>query len=325
MYDVIGISHPMVDVCAEVSEDFLDSVEIKKGHSNVVETDKFKKIKDKINNENIKIELGSSVSNTLSGLHLLGCKVGEYGKIGKDDFGELIKKEKQEKEMGDFLSKHELPTACCLTLITPDTERTFVVYLGAAPQLSSEDIDEEIIKQTKIIHTTGYEFESPMVRTAIRKSAQVASENDIMISLDLADPGVVQRNFIDIKPFIEKHVDILFANEEEAEEFTGKPAEEAVEELAKYVDYAIVKIGDKGSYIKVAHSGNTFKIKANKVTPKDTTGAGDMYAAGILYGILNNLTMERAGEIASYAAAEVVKKIGARLEKIDTKKIKIPL
>ena len=318
MYDVIGISHCIVDICVEVNEEFLDQCEIEKGHSNVVDTDKFKKINNMIDKEKIKIELGGSVSNTLAGLHLLGCKVGEYGKIGKDKPGDLIKKEKKDKQMGDFISEHELPTGCCLTLITPDSERTFVVYLGAAPQLSGDDIDEEIIKQAKIIHTTGYEFESPIVRTAIRKTVAIAKENNIKFSLDLADPGVVQRNFTDLKPFIEKHVDILFANEEEAEEFTGKPAEEAVDELAKYVDYAIVKIGSKGSYIKVAHSGNTIKIDAKKVLAKDTTGAGDIYAAGILYGILNNLTMDEAGKIASHAAAEVVKKVGARLDKIKT-------
>ncbi len=322
MYDVIGISHPLVDVCVEINDNFLEGLDLKKGHFTLVEPNTFKKIHDNIDKKDIKIEFGGSVANTLAGLHLLGCKVAEYGKIGKDDYGAMLKKEKKDKDMGDYLSEHDYPTGTVLCLITPDSERTFAVCLGAASELDDEDIDEEIIKDAKILHLTGYEFESPNVRRAIRKAAIIAKENGVKISLDLADPGVVQRTFIDLKAFVENYVDILFANEEEAEEFTGKSVEDAVEALSKMVDYAIVKVGEKGSFIKVGHKGSTYKIEAKKVKAKDTTGAGDMYAAAILYSIINNLPMDEAGKIASHASAEVVKKIGARLEKLDISKIK---
>jgi sugar/nucleoside kinase (ribokinase family) len=317
MYEIIGISHPLIDICIEVDELLINKFNLKKGQFNLVDSAEITTILSEIDTTKSKIQLGGSVSNTLAGLNLLGVKVAEYGKIGTDKYGELIKKDKEEKQIGDFLSKHELPTGTVINLITPDAERTFAVCLGAATELNEQDIKDDDLKKTKIIHFTGYELESPKVKLAIRKAIGIAKEKNILISLDLADPGVVQRNLIELKSFIKNNVDILFANEEEAIEFTGKSPEKALDVLGEIVDYAIVKIGDKGSYIKVSHSGNTFKIKPYKITPKDTTGAGDMYAAGILYGILNNLEMEKAGEIASYSSAKIVENIGARLEKLD--------
>ncbi|MFT4297760.1 MAG: adenosine kinase [Candidatus Woesearchaeota archaeon] len=317
MYEVAGISHPLIDICVEADENLISSANLKKGQFNLIKSEAFTEIISKIDKSKCKIVIGGSVSNTLAGLHLLGIKTAEYGKIGNDEYGEILKKNKKDKGIKCFFSEHELPTGTVLCLISPDAERTFAVCLGAATELSENDIITEDIAKAKIIHFTGYEFESPKVRLAIRKAVAIAKEKNILISFDLADPGVVQRNMIDLKAFVENNVNILFANEEEAEEFTGKPAEQAVEELGEIVDYAIVKIGNKGSYIKVAHSGNTFKIKAHKAKAKDTTGAGDMYAAGILYGILKQLPMEKTGKIASYTAAKVVENIGARLNSID--------
>jgi sugar/nucleoside kinase (ribokinase family) len=317
MYDVIGISHPLVDICTSVEEDFLNKFNLPKSQCTLVDEKTFKEILSNIDKTNSEIKLGGTVSNTLSALNLLGIKVGEYGKIGKDEYGELIKKENNDKMIGNFLSEDNLPTGTVLNFITPDAQRTFVVYLGAATQLTENDISEEYIKKAKIIHFTGYEFESLKVKSAIEKAVKIAKKNGILISFDLADPGVIQRNIIELKSFINDNVDILFANEEEAMEFTGKTPEKAVELLGEKVKYAIVKMGEKGSIIKIAHSGNTFKIEPYKTNAIDTTGAGDIYSAGILFGILKNLEMEKTGKIASYISSKVVEKIGARLNKIN--------
>jgi len=316
-YEVIGISHPLVDVCCSVSFDFLEGCGLTKGHFHLVDAARFKEIHDNLDKSSIKIELGGSVSNTLNNLNLLGISVGEFGKVGKDRYGDVLVDDKKEKDIGNFLSRHEFPTGTVLNLITPDFERTFAVCIGAASQLTENDIDEDVIKQANVLHTTGYEFESPSVRKAIMKAAKIAKQNNVLISMDLGDPGVIQRNFIALKAFVDEYVDILFANEEEAEEYTGKMPMDAAVSLGKNLDYAIVKIGEKGSYIWVAHSGTLVKIEAVKAKAVDTTGAGDMYSAGILYGIIRGLTIERSGKIASYAAAKVVETIGARLDKID--------
>jgi len=322
MYDVTGISNTLVDVCVEVDDSFLEKHELKKGQFHMVDQDKFNAMQSELDQDACKIVPAGSVPNTLMGLKQMGCQTAEFSIVGNDTYGDLIKKDRKENNMGDYIARSELPTGTVLALITPDAERTFAVFLGAAPTLTEEQINEEVIKQSKIIHFTGYEFESPSMRTAIRKAIDIAKqEKNILISFDLADPGVVQRNLIDLKPFIEKNVDILFANEEEAMEFTGMPARDAVEEIGKIVAYAVVKEGSKGSFIKVAKTTELATIKAFKVEAKDTTGAGDMYAAGILYGIIKELPMQKAGTIASYAAAKVVEQIGARLDSLDISNI----
>ena len=291
MYDLIGIAHPLVDLCIDIDESFLISIGLEKGTMHLVDNDKFIDIHAKVKSKITKIEPGGSVPNTIDGLHLLGCNVAEYAKVGNDKYGEMIIKEKDQKAIGNFITKYDSPTGCVLCLITPDSQRTFVVCLGAASELCEDDIDEKIIKQAKIIHFTGYELESPKVKTAINKIVKIAKKNNILISFDLADPGVIKRNLIEMKSFVKDNVDIIFANEEEAEEFTGKPPEQALNLLSENAKYAIVKLGEKGSLIKTKQG--TYDIEPRKVQAKDTTGAGDMYAAGILYGIIKDIDMEK--------------------------------
>lgn len=314
MYDVIGISHPLVDEYVEVEDSFLDNHELKKGQFHLVTEEEYKQIQNSLQKKESEKKAGGSVSNVLAGLALLNCKTAEFGCIGKDEAGNFLKQQLEKNGIADFLKTEKLPTGTVLAFITPDTQRTFVVYLGAATLFTHEHIDSEVFKDTKIVHTSGYEFESATIRPAIRKIA--AAKENTLLSLDLADPGVVQRNLIELREFIKQHVDIIFANEEEAMEFTGKQPEEAVIELGKIAKIAIVKVGSEGSYI-CADTGEICRIAPYKVKARDTTGAGDMYAAGMLYGIINNYTLEKAGKIASYAAGKVVEQVGARLEKID--------
>lgn len=321
MYDIIGIGHALMDLCTEVDDSIIEEAGLNIGQMNIITPDKFKIIHSKLDKEKIKIEFGGSVPNTIDMLKLLGCNVGEYGKVGNDEYGDMIMNDKDKKNIGNLFSRSELPTGNVLCLISEDSQRTFAVCLGAAADLSEEDIDEEKIKQAKILHFTGYELESEKVEAAVRKAAEIAKKNNVLVSFDLADPGVVQRNYIELKKFVEDYVDVLFANEDEAEEMTGKPPEKALNALAKYATHtAVVKLGENGSLIN--NKGNIYKISPNKVTARDSTGAGDSYAAGILYGIINNLPTEEAGKIASYISSKVVEQVGARLDKVDVSKVK---
>ena len=319
MYDVIGIGQPLMDICCKVSEEFLKEQGLNKGQFHMADKELFTKVHDNLDKENITLDYGGSVANTLAGMKLIDydIRLAEYGMLGKDEYGKLEHAKLKQQGISDYYKDHEeLPTGTVLALITPDAERTFVVYLGAAPELEAEYIDTDIFENVKIIHTTGYEFESLKVRTAIRKAVAVAKDNGNMVSFDLADPGVVQRNMIDIKAFVKENVDILFANEEEVMEFTGKEPQEAIEELSEMVDYVIVKLGEKGSMI-IDNEGVHYEIDAFKVDAKDTTGAGDMFAAGILWGISKEIDLNVAGKIASFAASKVVEKIGARLNDLE--------
>jgi sugar/nucleoside kinase (ribokinase family) len=319
MYDVIGIGQPLIDICCEISEEFLEENDLEKGQFHMATKELFLKVHDKLNKSNFVVEFGGSVPNTIAGMKLIdySLKVAEYGMLGKDEYGKKQHENIKQKGIGDMYKDHDnLSSGVVLALITPDAERTFLVYLGAAVELESKDIDIEIIQNAKIIHTTGYEFESPKVRTAIRKAIVVAKENKNLISFDLADPGVVQRNIIELKAFVKENVDILFANEEEVMEFTGKTIEDAVEVLSEMVDYLVLKKGKNGSII-IDKNKNRFDFEAFEVDAKDTTGAGDMFSAAVLWGISKGINMNEVGIIASYASAKVVEKVGARLSELD--------
>ncbi|MCB9358717.1 adenosine kinase [Candidatus Woesearchaeota archaeon] len=311
MYDVIGISHALVDVCAQVSDGFLEDNSLTKGDEHLVDMEIFMYIHGQLKNPEIKF--GSSVSNTLAGLNMMGCKVGEFAKVGKDGYGQMLIDEKNIKGMGNFLSYDDLPTGAVICLITPDAERTFVVYLGAAQRLAPDDISEEIIKQTRFLHITAYEFES--IHETTMKAVKLARKHGVKVSFDLGSPGLVERNRLNLKKFIEEYADIVFANKDEAFQLTGEDPVKAINIIADLCDIAIIKLGEEGSMIKA--DDKVYDIPAYQVETKDTTGAGDMYAAGILYGLVKGIEISQAGRIASHNAAKVCETIGARLENME--------
>jgi len=312
-YDVFGIGNALMDFLIEVDDNTLAEMNLNKGELHLVDEDHSKKIFEKLKNYKVKTSAGGSSANTLAGVNMLGGSVVFLGKVGKDEHGDLYEQTMVDNGIKSNICRSASRTghACCF--ITPDSERTFSVFLGAALELKQEDVLEEDLKQSKILHLEGYQLEEGEVRNMCLKAADIAKKNNLKVSVDLSDPGVIRRNLADLKKIVKEKADIVFVNETEAEEFTGKKdPEEALGVLGEVCDIAIVKIGDKGSLIQ--ENGVIHFIEPFKVSAKDTTGAGDMYAAGILYGITNNIPLDKAGKIASYAAAKVVERIGARLD-----------
>ncbi|MBW3003560.1 adenosylhomocysteinase, partial [Candidatus Woesearchaeota archaeon] len=314
MADVVGIGNPLIDVLCNVDDSFLDKFGLKKGIMHLVDKDKseliFSSLKD------TKISPGDSTANTLAGISLLGGKTVFFGKVGNDEFGKYYEENLRNSNVKPCLAVQQGMTGKVMSLITADTERTMATHLGVACSLNKDEIDEEQIINSKFLHLTGYQLEEPLLKEAALKAMNIARDNDVKVSLDLADPELVKRNLEDIKEIIGQYVSIVFANEEEAKALTGLEPEKAVEWMSGLVDIAIVKVGAKGSIIKT--KGGLYNIERFKVEAVDTTGAGDMYAAGFLYALSKGEKVEIAGKIGSYAAAEVVKEIGGRLkQKID--------
>ncbi|MFT4303191.1 MAG: adenosine kinase [Candidatus Woesearchaeota archaeon] len=316
MYDIIGISNSLIDLCVMVDDTFLKENSLKKGDEHLVDKEIFMYIHGQIKNP--KISLGGSVSNTISSLSLLGQKVAEFGKVGIDEYGDMLINDKINNNIGNFLKKSNYPTGAVICLITPDAERTFVVYLGAAEKLLPEEIDYEILRKAKYLHITAYEYLS--LHETVMQSVKFAKKNNIKISFDIGSPGIVQQNRLSFLKFIEEYVDILFANEQESYNLTKKKPVEAINQLYNITNIAIIKLGKDGSLIK--YQDIIHEIPAINVNAIDTTGAGDAYAAGILYGLINNIDITKTGKIASYLASKVIKKIGARLNNINLNEIK---
>lgn len=312
-YDVFGIGSALMDFLIEVDENELLKMDLKKGEMHLIDEKKSKEILSKLKHYNVRTTPGGSSANTLAGVAALGGSAVFCGKIGADHHGEVYEQKSNEDGVCTKLKKHNGKiTGHAITFITPDSERTFATHLGAAMHLKKEDILDEDIAQSKILHIEGYQIEDPELRKTVLHAIVLAKKHNTLVSIDLADPAIVKRNLADLKKIVKEHADIVFANEMEAKAFTGKEEEEeALLEISRLCDIAIVKLGKNGSLIK--QKDNIYRIPSFKVNAVDTTGAGDMYAAGVLFGIANNISLERAGKIGSWAASRVVSQIGARL------------
>jgi sugar/nucleoside kinase (ribokinase family) len=202
------------------------------------------------------------------------------------------------------------PTGLAVGLVTPDSERTFAVNLGCAIELSPDDINLEMFSGYDYFHIEGYLVQN---HDLLRKAVRLAKQSGAKVSLDLASFDVVDENLVFLKEIIGDFVDIVFANEDEAKSFTGFDPEIAVHDISRISEITVVKIGEKGSLVK--HKDKVHKIGVIEANSIDSTGAGDLYAAGFLYGLSKGLDIEKCGQIGSLLAGRVIEVLGAKMEK----------
>lgn len=318
--DVIGIGSALMDFLIEVDDKHLIEMNLNKGEMHLVEEEKAKELLEKVHNPEMRIETipGGSAANTLKGIALLGGNVTLIGTVGKDQHGEVYVEEIKKHGVSLKMKNHDKTTGHCISFITPDSERTMSTHLGAAIHIEKEDILEEDIAKSKILYLEGYQLEGS-TREVVLHAIQFAKKHGTLVSLDLADPGVIRRNKEFFQELLQK-IDIVFVNESEAKEITGLEEEEALRELAKYCDMAIVKLGEKGSMIQ--HNDRVIKVEPFSVSAVDTTGAGDSYAAGLLYGYCNDWDLKRAGMLGSLLASKVVSQRGVGMKDIIGEELK---
>lgn len=309
MKKVLGIGNALVDIMTKLpNDDFLKKYGLEKGSMQLSE----KEFAEEINSASSSFEKhqssGGSAANTINGLANLGVPTAYIGKVGDDEFGEFFSKDMQAKNIKPLLLKGKNDTGRAIALVSPDSERTFATYLGAAIELNQDDIVNEQFKGFNILHIEGYLVQN---HALLQNAAALAKVNGLKISLDLASFNIVEENLHFLKTYVEKYVDIVFANEEEAKAFTGEEPEKALDIISTMCDIAIVKIGKQGSLIKKQNEKYIVNsIKANSI---DTTGAGDLYASGFLYGLVNELPLPKCGEIGSLLAGKVIEVIGSKL------------
>jgi len=320
VYDVTGIGSALLDFMVEVDDAFISSLGLKKGEMQLVDAERSREIFNLLKNMKIHVAPGGSCANTIAGMAMMGGKGSFIGRVASDDYGKTYVDKTIEAGVTSFISKGTGMTGHAITFITPDSERTFATHLGAAIELSAGEIDYSVIENSSILHLEGYLFEPENLRDVCYRSMKKAKESGTLISVDLADPALVGRIKDIFADVAEKYANIIFVNEEEAAAFTGTREHEALKVLSGFSEIAIVKLGAKGSMIK---SGNEIvKIEVVETNVINTNGAGDMYAAGFLYGLSSGRSIEVSGKIASYAASLAVASAGARVEsKINLKGI----
>jgi sugar/nucleoside kinase (ribokinase family) len=260
---------------------------------------------------------GGSAANTIHGLAHLGMKTGFIGKIGKDDLGRFFEKDLKENHISPMLFHGLEETGRSIAMISRDAERTMATYLGAAGDLHEEDVDSDLFKGFRYFHLEGYLVQS---QALINKAVRVAKAHNLVISLDMATYNIVRDNREFLEKLIMEYVDILMANESEAEALTKLKAGKALDVMADMAEIAILKMGKHGSMVK--SGSEMYEIGVEKVQPIDTTGAGDLYAAGFLYGYCNDQPLEVCGRMGAILGGHVTEVIGAKMNEEKWKVVK---
>lgn len=311
MAKIIAMGNALVDIMTILEdEQTLQNLSLPKGSMQLVDAVISQQIKEHTKGLKQSLACGGSAANTIRALAKLGVKTGYLGKIGNDNIGEFFAKNMEDTGVITKLIKSDTSTGTAIALISKDSERTFATHLGAASELSPKDINSTTFAGFDILHIEGYlVFNHELIEKAI----YTAKEDGLKVSIDMASYNVVEENLDFLKYLTEKYVDIIFANEEEAKAFTGSEPKKAIEMISNICDIAVVKIGAEGSYIK---KGNLFhKEDAIKINPLDSTGAGDFYAAGFLYGLVHNWSLDKCAKVGSILAGNVMEFIGPAISK----------
>jgi sugar/nucleoside kinase (ribokinase family) len=300
-----------MDSLAQVPESFLVTLGGAKGGMEYFEAPRMESILQELSGQLTEIP-GGSAANTTQALAQLGLDVTFLGKIGNDTTARLyVENFQQSGGNASKFKKGDLPHARCLSLVTPDSERTMRTHLGAAVTLSPSEITVDDFKDCRHAHLEGYLLFNPDLA---RHLLECASQAGCSISLDLASFEVVHASKDSLKELLTRYVDIVFANEDEAKAFTGTADsyQDMALELGTYCDIAVVKVGKEGSFI--VNKGEVFPINPLIVDKAlDTTGAGDAWAAGFLYGWLTGQSLQQSGQLGSRLGAEVVQILGPRI------------
>ncbi|MBN1156759.1 adenosine kinase [Candidatus Woesearchaeota archaeon] len=311
-YDVFGLGNALMDFLIKVDESQLVKLNLEKGCMKIVDEKEIADVEKKLASLEKKMLPGGSEANTMAGIANLGGKALFCGTIGEDCHGLAYNQKLNEIGVTTHLKKRKGTTGKVFALITPDHERTFATHFGVSLDIVKEQVAENDLINSRFFHLTGYQLEDSLLRKTTLHCMKIAKKHKVRISIDLADPALVKRNKKDITDILRRYAYVVFANEEEAKVLTGKEPEKALNIISKMAKIAVVKIGKNGSMVK--HRDKVFRIPAFKVKAVDTTGAGDMYAAGFLFGLSRNFNLETCGRIASFAAAKVVSRLGARLD-----------
>lgn len=310
MAKIIGIGNALVDIIVFIDDDaLLERLELPKGSMQLVDIDKSTAIRNACEHLDSSFASGGSAANTIYGLAKLGVDTSFIGKIGKDDYGAIFRNDLVKSNISPILMSSNTHSGRAVALISPDKERTFATHLGAAVELGAEDIKADYFKGMDYMHIEGYMVYN---NALLDKAVKLAKENGLMVSIDMASYNVVDDNLEFLQYIVKDYVDIVFANEEEARSFTGKEPEEALDDFAALCDIAVVKTGRNGSLVK--NGSSRYSIDAIKADVIDTNGAGDIFAAGFLYGLSKGWKLDKCGKAGSVLAGNIIEKTGARLD-----------
>lgn len=316
---IFGIGNALVDIMTSLESDsLLETLNLPKGSMQIVNDKTIAKALEQTKGLKQSLASGGSAANTINGLANLGMETAFVGKVGNDELGNFFRSDMQKAGISPQLLLGKASTGTALALVSPDSERTFAVNLGAAIEMTAEDITTSLFEGYNYFHIEGYLVQN---HSLIEKALKVAKASGLKVSLDLASYNVVESNLDFLQRMVKEYVDIVFANEEEAKAFTLKLPEEALDMLAEIAEIAVVKIGAKGSLIKKGN--DKYSVGVVKANAIDTTGAGDLYASGFLYGLSKNLPLDTCGRIGAVLSGKVIEVMGPKMDEETWKMLKV--
>jgi sugar/nucleoside kinase (ribokinase family) len=309
MIRLLGMGNALTDVLIPIgSDDLLQELGLPKGSMQLIDQEQFQRISTRVADFPKHLVCGGSAANTITGASKLGVASGFIGKIHHDEIGVNYQNDLQSYGVKSFLLEGQQASGQSLVFVSPDGERTFATYLGAAACLLPEDIKSDFFQGFNLFYIEGYLVQN---HELILKAVQMAKNEGLKVAIDLASYNVVEGNLTFLKNIIASYVDIVFANEEEAKALTGLRPEEAIERIASQVEIAVVKIGERGA---MAVQGNERvlmpAVKANCI---DTTGAGDLFASGFIYGMSLGRSLADCTRYGTITAGKVIEVIGPKM------------
>lgn len=317
MKKVLGMGNALVDVLARIDDDAaLDRLDLPKGSMQLIDTARYIELRKEIDALPLQRATGGSAGNTILALANLGMEPGFIGRVGDDESGDFFTENCRNHDIRFHRVEADGASGVALTFISPDGQRTFGTHLGVAAGMTAEDLNPRMFDGYGYFHVEGYLTQN---HTLIDRAYSMARAAGLVSSLDLASYNIVEADH-DFFSYLLGKVNIVFANEEEAAAFTGKGPEEALEELAALCPVAVVKVGERGAM--VARGEERVTVPARSVVPIDTTGAGDYFAAGFLYGLANDYTLRASAEIGTLLASEVIQTVGTTLDEAVWQKIR---
>ncbi len=312
--DVLGIGNAIVDVLSQTDDDFLSENGLAKGTMTLIDADQAEGLYAKMG-PSVEVS-GGSAANTIACLASLGGQGAFIGKVRDDQLGDVFRHDIRAGGVNFETAPKEdgAPTARCLIFVTPDAERTMQTFLGVSVELGPDDIDEDLISRSAVTYLEGYLWDPPLAKEAFVKAAKIAAGAGRKVSLSLSDPFCVDRHRDDFLDLVNNHVDILFANEDEITSlYKVENFDDALQHVRGHCEIAALTRSSKGSVVVAGDEVHVLDAhKVDKVV--DTTGAGDSYAAGFLWGYTNGRGLAECGDIGGIVAAEIVGHYGARAE-----------
>lgn len=321
--DVVGIGNALVDVLSHEGDDFVERLALERGAMTLVDEDRAREVYEAMG-PGVEVS-GGSAANTVVGVAALGGRAAFVGRVRDDQLGDVFRHDLRSLGVrnGNDAADEGPPTGRCLIVVTPDAQRTMTTFLGVSSFLGPDDVDGDLVRSAKLVYLEGYLFDRPAAKEAYWKASRLAHDAGRQVALTLSDRFCVERHWSEWRELVHDEVDLLFANEAEICALYRSDFDDALQHVRKEVRAAALTRSAHGSVI--VSGDEVHVVDAHPVAKLvDTTGAGDLYAAGFLYGYTHGYELGRCGRLGSLTAAEVIGHLGARPE-CDLRELAAPL